>query len=184
MTETPYEQKRNLYWNSQAAFRQASIEELLRLIPATADQVILELNDTPRLSLVDVLDADGQSVFNADALTVIGAGDHLYDRLDQIASDMEAFSWEEADSFLSRTEGGRWIIARQPASAPQEATGGSGGDITPTAGSEAGRIPSLVHEARNILWSSGNGGHNGRPSEVKRILESICDESERLFGAS
>ena len=35
-----------------------------------------------------------------------------------------------------------------------------------------------LREASNILWSADNGGHNGRPSEIKRILRKILAESE------
>jgi hypothetical protein len=47
-----------------------------------------------------------------------------------------------------------------------------------------GRIPNLVHQARNILWAAENGGTAGRPIDVRTILAAICDESERLYGAS
>jgi hypothetical protein len=47
-----------------------------------------------------------------------------------------------------------------------------------------GNLPSLVHQARNILWSAENGGTAGRPIDVRTILAAICDESERLYGAS
>lgn len=48
---------------------------------------------------------------------------------------------------------------------------------------EAHRLLSIVHEARNVLWSSHNGGYAGRPSEVSRLLEAVCDEVERVWGA-
>ena len=44
------------------------------------------------------------------------------------------------------------------------------------------RVHDLVYEARNILWYSENGGHNGRPSEVRRILHELLDAIEEVQG--
>ena len=190
--QTPYEAARAGYWRVQTAFRQLAIAEAIRLMPLHVDRIILDLNDTPRLTVVDFLDGDGESVWNADSETVLGWGDEsLFDSIDQIASDMEVFSWDEGKSFLPRTDdGATFYIARHPQEAPQEARDSPGGTDdpsgtlpTPETGT-GGRIPGLVHEARNILWSAANGGHNGRPSEVKRILEAICEEAEKVWGAS
>lgn len=71
--------------------------------------------------------------------------------------------------------------------APQEAGDGSGptDDTPPTPESptEAHRLRELVHEGQNVVWASDNGGHRGRPSEVKRLLRAICDEAERIWGS-
>jgi hypothetical protein len=39
-------------------------------------------------------------------------------------------------------------------------------------------LTDLAHEAANILWSAENGGWNGRPSEVRRILRELITAIE------
>lgn len=175
-----YAEARAEYWRVQTQFRYAAVEEFRRHLPADAHRALLEVNDTPRLTVVDLLDADGESVLN-DL-------DPAYHALDSIAMDMEVWEYEEGKSFLSRTDSGQFYIDREPVEATLEATK----HASPTTDNPATSprpteaqtaLQPLVHEARNVLWSHDNGGYAGRASELQRVLTSICDEAERLWGA-
>jgi hypothetical protein len=105
-----YTDMRAAYWELQREFRNAAIAEIVRLMPDGVDTVVLEVNDTPRLAVVDMLDANGDSLQGGDYWD-----EFQHDLLDQIANDMEAYTWDEADSFLPSEAPGssRYIITRE-----------------------------------------------------------------------
>ncbi|GAB2699213.1 dGTP triphosphohydrolase [Microbacterium marinum] len=105
-----YTDARDHYWTAQRDFREAAVAEMERQMTEGIHAVILEINDTPRLAVADLLDADGKSVMHdAD-----GEEHPQWDVLDSIAADMEVFTWDEGDSFLFRHDGGgRFIIERE-----------------------------------------------------------------------
>jgi hypothetical protein len=106
-----YHAAREAYWAAQKAFRWASISEVQRVMPAGVSAFVFTLSDDPdlpRLTLDAYLDAAGTE---QPAHELEDSG--VYDTVDQLAADMEAFSWEEANSFLLRAEDrARFIIDR------------------------------------------------------------------------
>lgn len=99
---------REAYWDEQKRFRAATVTELRRLMPAYVYALTFDMSDdpcAPRLRLDGWLDEDGAEHDTAELEDV-----DAYDVLDQLAADVEAFSWEEADSFLRRTDDGRRFI--------------------------------------------------------------------------
>lgn len=106
MTSYTYRALRDAYWDAQAEHRRSSIAEVQRLMPDNVSGVVLELSDDPeipRLRFDAWLFADG---------TVGDDSDFDADEVDQIACDLEAFCYEEADSFLDRYDATRFLIAR------------------------------------------------------------------------
>lgn len=106
MTRETYEEARKNFWNHQRAFRDFAITEIQRRMPKGVETIVLEINDTPRLTVLDLLTADGASVledYDASA---------EYEVLDDIANDMEAYTWDEAASFLDNLDGDRLSIGR------------------------------------------------------------------------
>ena len=104
-TSTEYNEVRAAYWDAQSQFRQAAIDEMFRLAPAEVDTIVLELNDTPRLSLHTFLDANDADLSDET---------EVWDLVDSIASDMEVGDWDEADSFLLRGESPDQFIITRP----------------------------------------------------------------------
>lgn len=106
MTSSTYRALRDAYWDAQAEHRRSSIAEVQRLMPDNVSGVVLELSDNPECPRLR---------FAAWLLTDGTVGDDSYfdvDEVDQIACDLEAFSYEEADSFLDRYDAVRFMIAR------------------------------------------------------------------------
>lgn len=106
MTTNSYEAARSAFWDAQSAFRREAEREMQRLMPEGVATVVLEINDTPRLTVTDLLHADGSSWLDEHE------DDDTFAALDQIASDMEALTWHEADSFLA-SKGDRFIIEKE-----------------------------------------------------------------------
>lgn len=103
-----YTAARQLYWEQQTDFRRTAIREIRRILPAKVHAVILEIGDsidTPRLTVSGWLDNHGRE---RETYELEGSG--VYDAVDQIASDMEAPSWHEAQSFLRRADDGEHFI--------------------------------------------------------------------------
>ncbi len=97
LTSDDYQAQRGKYWAVQRAFRDAAVAEMRSLVrehAPRASAVLLSINDAmpPRLSVDGLLDAP--YVLDGDGHEMLLA------ELDQIASDMEVFDWDEADSFL------------------------------------------------------------------------------------
>jgi hypothetical protein len=107
----PYTTARQGYWDAQKAFRWASIAEVQRVMPDGVTAFIFAIGDDPelpRLTLDAYLDEAG---VEQPAYQLEDSG--VYDAVDRLAADMEAFSWEEANSFLLRAEDrSRFIIDR------------------------------------------------------------------------
>lgn len=105
MTEhTEYETIRAAYWEAQREFRAAGEAEMLRVLPDEIRTIRLQINDTPRLTVTELLDEAG-----VDRTEDFG---DAWEIVDQIANDMEAFTWEEADSFLMGDGEGGFTIGR------------------------------------------------------------------------
>lgn len=111
MTATTYAQARGAYWKAQNAFRGIAVQEIARLIPDAYEAVVLEMSDDPdipRLRISHFRTPEGEADFDyEDADT--------WEEIDQIAADMEAFTWDEADSFLMTTAEGKFIIEKEDA---------------------------------------------------------------------
>lgn len=106
-----YLHKRKIYWAAQEDFRREAIAEVRRLMPVGVERVILEINDYPRLTVVDMLDRFGESFLHGltnDYTTF----DDVQQEIDEIAQDMEAFDVSEAASFLSRVDNFQFYIER------------------------------------------------------------------------
>lgn len=105
-----YEVARRAYWNAQEDFRRTAIERIQSLIPDTHAGVLLEINDTPRLSLYAPVFEHGVIDDDAD---VYDQDDTVWSNIDGIANDMEAGTWDEAESFLE-TYDTRFVIWKDP----------------------------------------------------------------------
>jgi hypothetical protein len=92
-----YETARKAYWDAQEVFRVAAIQRIRDLIPDTHAGVLLEINDTPRLSLFAPILLDDSIDDDAD---VYDMNDDTWGEIDGVANDMEAGTWDEAESFL------------------------------------------------------------------------------------
>jgi hypothetical protein len=111
-----YHAAREAYWDAQKEFRALSIAEVQRLMPAGVSACVFTLSDdpeVPRLTLDTCLDAEGEE---HPAFELEESG--VYDTIDQLAADMEAFSWEEANSFLLRAEDRDRFIIHRPEETP------------------------------------------------------------------
>ena len=106
-----YKADRDAYWEAQRRFRATAEAEIRRLMPEGVSAVILSINDTPRLTVDSYVDGEGNEV---DPYEWDGAEDTAdFDVLDQIAGDMEDFTWEEDDTFLmSEGDGEHFRIER------------------------------------------------------------------------
>lgn len=103
-----YEDARKAYWNAQSEFRRVAINQIIDLIPEGMAGAVLEINDTPRLALSHFIrEGDGQSI-SADAF-----GEEVEAEIDGIANDMEAGTWDEAESFLARCGDESFIVERE-----------------------------------------------------------------------
>lgn len=106
MTEREYTDLRNTYWEAQRAFREAAIRRVVELMPDNVHTVVVTMSDAPYAVSTDFLGADGKSLDDWD--------EDYEQQVDQILMDMEAFSAEEADSCLNRSDDpGRWTISRE-----------------------------------------------------------------------
>lgn len=89
-----YVDARKAYWDTQENFRRIAIERIQALIPDTHAGAHLEINDTPRLSLLAPILADGTDADEYDDM------EGPWMEIDGIANYCEAGTWDEAESFL------------------------------------------------------------------------------------
>lgn len=107
-----YHAAREAYWDAQKEFRSISISEVRRLIPDGVSAVLFDLSDDPTIPRLTVSGCLNDIGVEDDTSVLEDAG--VYDSIDQLAADMEAFSWEEADSFLFRAQDrDRFIITKE-----------------------------------------------------------------------
>lgn len=100
-----YNDERIAFWRHQRAFREIAVQEMRRRMPEDVETVVLSIDDTPRLTVSDLLAENGTSLLEEYD------GSMAYEVLYDIALDMEAFTWDEAASFLD-TDGGRLSVSR------------------------------------------------------------------------
>lgn len=103
-----YKTKRDAYWDAQTAFRQAAIREIERLIPDEASAAVFEMSDDrtlPRVRLAHYI-VDGEPAYEDEV-----EGD--FDTIDQIASNMELFNYDEASNILLSHGDGQFIIEKE-----------------------------------------------------------------------
>ena len=107
-TSESYSAALDYYWEAQRKMREASIEEMSRLMKASPSvrSVTLDMDydDPARLTVVSMLDAEGNEVEQGDPADIVGDDESLYDTLNRIAADMEFASWDEAKSMLFRND--------------------------------------------------------------------------------
>ena len=103
-----YERAMSAYVKALSEMRQESVEEIRRLMPDGVAYVILEVNDTPRLTLSAMVYEDGSET---DGYEHEESG--LYDQIDEVASCTDVTNWDDARSFLPRDEIGRFVIGRE-----------------------------------------------------------------------
>jgi hypothetical protein len=120
-TTTEYERLRSAYWDAQRVFRERAVDEIIALLPVGIDAVTLQINDTPRLAMHRYVDSDGVEWYPEDWLEEHPGGDpYADDAIDQIANDLEANDWDEADSFLMSTGDGRTFVIERPTTPGKE----------------------------------------------------------------
>lgn len=108
MSEREYTQLRDAYWSAQEEFRRAAIRRIIELMPDDVHTIVVAMSDGPYAVSTDFLGADGKALDDWD--------EDFESQVDQILRDMEAFSAEEADSYLSRGDDGwHWRITREDA---------------------------------------------------------------------
>ena len=105
-----YKDAREAYWDAQREFRKVAINKIARLVPEGMSGAVFELGDgsPTRLTLMRYVRADDGQPMQLDE-------EELWDEIDQTASDMEIFSWDEADSILDEiggAVGSQWLIER------------------------------------------------------------------------
>lgn len=111
MSTSQYNELRDAYWNAQRAFREVAIAEIQRRMPEGVETVVLDFNDTPRLTVVALIDAEGNDVLMEHDCSP------EYEDMDGAAADMEFADWDEARSYLMRHgDGIRFAIQRETAS--------------------------------------------------------------------
>lgn len=107
-----YEQKRQAYWDAQTEFRRASIDEIRRLLPPEVDRVIFDMNDDPRLEVVDLVDAYPVSVIDWKTGATRAGDATLLGTVDRIVRDMDIRDFDEAEKILSTDDNGTLYITR------------------------------------------------------------------------
>lgn len=106
-----WEAYRERYWDAQRRFRMRSVDEVRQWLPEGITAVVLEQDpESWRLQLDEFIDTDGNTVYR-DQLE----GDHPMSlaTIDTIVGDLEAYNWEESDSFLPRHEDRRRFLIRK-----------------------------------------------------------------------
>ncbi|MGN6325794.1 hypothetical protein [Pseudolysinimonas sp.] len=91
-----YQRMRQAYWSAADAFRETAIAEVCALMPEGVHAVLLELNETPRLAVTDLVDSDFNSLMEKwDPSPELDAIDHVF-------FEMELHTWDDADNLLRR----------------------------------------------------------------------------------
>lgn len=104
-----YVAARQAAWKAQDAFETAAMNELLRMIPDNAEAITLTINDTPRLTVTGLIDANGNEVEMDDG---------WWDAADSIATELDVHDDDHASNFLFRhakgdpTFGVAYVITR------------------------------------------------------------------------
>jgi len=111
--ELTYDELSYRYFRLRADFRQRSILHLASLIPDDIRAVLLDFTDseTPRLTVDSYILDNGETVDPYDYEEDSAA---LFDTLDPIACDMGFEDWEDASSYLLRTEDRQKFIITHP----------------------------------------------------------------------
>jgi len=106
-TESPeFKAARKAFVDAEWAFRDAAMAEIRRRMPDGVDAVVFFINDTPRLSVFDMLDADGESVLDEYESS------DAFEAIDTIAAELGVRDAEDADAFLIEIGDDRFVISR------------------------------------------------------------------------
>lgn len=99
---------RNTLTKADLGFREAFIAEVKRVMPEGVEAVLFYINDTPRLTVGEMLNRHGISVGEYELSDV-------FDFIDTAASELGVRDYEDADIFLDEygTDGEQFVIRRE-----------------------------------------------------------------------